>query len=167
MAKSRRFIAGLILGLSLSGAVYAQAPTTAVIGTPPQPGWSLLSTQQKIILAPLSKDWDEMENIRRKKWLGIAERFPKMTAEEQKKVQERMHDWASLTPAQRTKARDSFKEFSQLSPEKKLAAKQKWESYSNLSAEDKEKVKQTGKLPPAPEVSSPPSATATENTNRP
>lgn len=148
MANLRRLIAGLTLSLALSGAAVAQAPTTAIIGTPPQPGWSLLSTQQKIILAPLVKDWDEMENIRRKKWLGIAERFPKMSPAEQQKIQERMHEWASLTPAQRAKARDSYKEFNQLTPEKKQALKQKWEAYSNLSEEEKQQVKQTKKLPP-------------------
>ena len=153
MAKSRRLIAGLILSLALSEISYAQAPTTAIIGTPPQPGWSLLSTQQKIILAPLANDWDNMENIRRKKWLGIAERFPKMAPGEQTKIQERMREWASLTPAQRAKARDSYKEFNQLTPEKKQALKQKWETYSNLSEEEKRQVKQTKKLPsPTPGV---------------
>jgi hypothetical protein len=147
MAKSRRLLSGLILSLALAGPLQAQAPTTAIIGTPPQPGWSLLSTQQKIILAPLASDWDKLENIRRKKWLGIAERFPKMSAEEQTRVQERMHEWAKLTPEQRTKARDSYKEFNQLAPEKKQALKQKWETYSNLSEEEKKQVKQTGKLP--------------------
>lgn len=135
------------MGLTFAGHAFAQAPATAIIGTPPQPGWSLLSTQQKIILAPLANDWDSMENIRRKKWLGIAERFPKMTPDEQAKVQKRMQEWAALTPAQRAKARDSYKEFNQLSPEKKQALKQKWETYSNLSSEEKQQVKQTGKLP--------------------
>lgn len=156
MAKNRRLIAGLILGLVLSSTSFAQPPTTAIIGTPPQPGWSLLSTQQKIILAPLASDWDNMENIRRKKWLGIAERFPKMSPTDQAKVQERMHEWASLTPAQRAKARDSYKEFNQLTPEKKQALKEKWETYSNLSEEEKQQVKQTKKLPrPATSTTTP------------
>lgn len=146
MAK-RRLLAGLILSIALGGPVHAQAPTTAIIGTPPQPGWSLLSTQQKIILAPLAGEWDSMENIRRKKWLGIAERFPRMTPDEQARVQLRMREWAGLTPQQRSKARDSYKEFNQLAPEKKQALKQKWEAYSNLSAEEKQQVKETGKMP--------------------
>jgi hypothetical protein len=52
----------------------------------------LLSTQQKIILAPLVDEWDGMENIR---WLGIADRFPKMTAGRTARVQERMREWAA------------------------------------------------------------------------
>lgn len=144
---TRRLIAGLAISLALAGPLQAQAPTTVIIGTPPQPGWSLLSTQQKIILAPLVGDWDQMENIRRKKWLGIAERFPKMTPEEQARVQERMREWVALTPAQRAKVRDSYKEFNQLDADKKLAVKKKWEAYSNLSEEEKVRARQP-KAPP-------------------
>lgn len=170
MAKIRRLFAGLILSLALTGTLHAQAPTTAIIGTPPQPGWSLLSTEQKIILAPLAKDWDNLENIRRKKWLGIAERFPKMTTDEQARVQLRMREWAVLTPEQRAKARDSYKEFNQLAPEKKQALKQKWETYSNLTDEEKQQVKQTGKLPvpaqtPPPELTNSPAVTASTATS--
>ncbi len=110
-----------------------------------------MSTQQKIILAPLAKEWDNMENVRRKKWLGIVERFPKMTPDEQARVQRRMQEWAALTPEQRSKVRDSYKEFNQLPPEKKQAVKQKWESYSNLSDEEKERVRLSGKRTTSPQ----------------
>lgn len=114
-----------------------------------------MSTEQKIILAPLAKDWDQMENIRRKKWIGIAERFPKMSADEQKRVQQRMREWAALSPEQRAKVRDSYKEFNQLPAEKKQVLKQKWETYSNLPEEEKQRIKQgkpatTAETLPAP-----------------
>ena len=155
---TRRLIAGLTLSLALAGPLQAQAPTTAIIGTPPQPGWSLLTTQQKIILAPLVDEWDGMENIRRKKWLGIADRFPKMTADEQSRVQQRMREWAALTPAQRAKVRDSYKEFNQLDEKKRVAVKKKWEAYSNLSEEEKIRVRQLRTSPSTlaqPEISKP------------
>jgi len=163
MAK-RRYLGGVILSLALASAVaYAQAPATALIGTPPQPGWSSLSPQQKTILAPLAGEWDKMENIRRKKWLGVAERYPGMKTEEQQRIQDRMRDWAALTPEQRAKTRDSYKEFSQLPSEQKAVVKQKWEAYSNLSPEEKQRVRQGGKSaqllmpateppPPSPEL---------------
>lgn len=157
---TRRFFAGLTLSLALAGPLQAAPPTTAILGTPPQPGWGLLSTQQKIILAPLVGEWDQMENIRRKKWLGIAERFPKMTADEQARVQDRMREWASLTPDQRSKVRGSYKEFNQLDTEKKLAVKKKWEAYSNLTEEEKIRVRQAKPSPSPiqPVESSPPDA---------
>ena len=164
---TRRLIAGLAISLALAGPLKAEPPTTVIIGTPPQPGWSLLSTQQKIILAPLVGDWDQMENIRRKKWLGIAERFPKMTPEEQARVQERMREWAALTPAQRAKVRDSYKEFNQLDADKKLSVKKKWEAYSSLSEEEKVRARQP-KAPPteaaAATISNPNSASTVTTT---
>ena len=147
----KRLLAGTALTFILfATAVEAAAPTTVILGTPPQPGWSLLSTEQKIILAPLIKEWDDMENIRRKKWLGIAERFPKMSAEEQNRVQQRMREWATLPPDKRAKVRDSYKEFQQLPEEKKLAVKQKWESYyANLPDDEKQRMRE-GAPPPRP-----------------
>jgi hypothetical protein len=156
----RRLIAGVVLILALCGSSHAQTPTTAIIGTPPQPGWSLLSTQQKIILAPLASEWDAMDNLRRKKWLGIADRFPKMNPDERDRVQRRMHEWAALSPEQRARVRDSYKEFNQLAPEKKRALKKKWETFSNLTEEEKRVVRETGKLPaprtPEPDPTMPP-----------
>ncbi len=135
----------MILSLLLANALAAEPPTTAVIGTPPQPGWNSLSTQQKIILGPLAGEWDKMENIRRKKWLGIADRYPVLTPDEQRRMKDRMREWANLTPEQRAKARDSYKEFNQLPAEQKQVVKQKWEAYSNLSAEERQRVRQAGK----------------------
>jgi hypothetical protein len=153
----RRHIGGLILCFALAGPLAAEPPTTAVIGTPPQPGWSQLGTQQKAVLAPLAGEWDKMENIRRKKWLGIAERYPTMSQDEQRRMQERMREWASLTPEQRAKARDIYKDFNQLPTEQKQAVKQKWEAYSNLPPEERQRVRQEGKssrllTPPAAET---------------
>jgi len=158
----------VILCLALATVIAAEPPATAVIGTPPQPGWSLLNAQQKAILAPLAGEWDKMENIRRKKWLGIAERYPAMKPDEQRRMQERMREWASLTPEQRAKIRDSYKEFNQMPSEQKQVVKQKWEAYSNLSPEEKQRVRQSGKstqlLAPAsePKAAPPDNSTHTE-----
>ena len=169
----RRLVGGLILAASLNISIAAEPPTTAIIGTPPQPGWSQLSPQQKGILAPLSKDWDSLENIRKKKWLGIADRYPTMKPDEQQRMQDRMREWASLSPAERAKVRDTYKDFKQLPPEQKQVVKQKWEAYSNLPAEEKQRLRETGKSskllapppPPAPEATG--QASPTSNTGGP
>jgi Protein of unknown function (DUF3106) len=142
---NRRYAGGLILSLALSTPLGAAPPTTAIIGTPPQPGWSLLNTQQQVILAPLAAEWDKLDNLGRKKWLGIAERYPGLNKDEQRRVQDRMREWVSLTPEQRTRARDTYKEFNQLPSEQKQAVKQKWEAYSKLPPEEKQRVRQDGK----------------------
>ena len=144
MAK-RRFIGGVILALALTAPVIAEPPTTVVIGTLPQPGWDALNPLQKSILAPLAADWNNMENLPRKKWLGIAERYPNMKPDEQRRVQERMREWASLTPEQRSKVRGTYKDFNQLPPEQKAVVKQKWEAYSNLPSDEKQRIRESGK----------------------
>lgn len=141
----RRLLGGLTLSLALSASFAAEPPTTALIGTPPQPVWVQLNGQQKSILAPLAKDWDGLENIRKKKWLGIAERYPSMKQDEQQRMQERMREWASLSPTERSKVRDTYKDFKQLPPEQKQVVRQKWEAYSNLPPDEKQRIRETGK----------------------
>ena len=144
MAK-RRLLGGVILCFALTTVIAVEPPTTAIIGTPPQPGWSQLNPQQKQTLAPLSGDWDKMDNIRKKKWLGIADRYPGMKEAEQRRIQDRMREWADLTPEQRAKVRNSYKDFNQLPPEQKQLIKQKWDAYSNLPPEQQQRLREGGK----------------------
>jgi len=141
----RRLIGGVILCFCITAAIASEPPTTAIIGTPPQPAWIQLNTQQKDILAPLAKDWDSMENIRKKKWLGISERFPKMKPDEQQRMQDRMREWVKLTPEQRAKVRSSYKDFNQLPPEQKQVVKQKWDAYTNLPPDQQQRLREGGK----------------------
>ena len=97
------------------------------------------------MLSTLAKDWEKMENVRRKKWLGIADRYPSMKADEQFRMQERMREWVRFTPEQRAKIRDSYKDFNQLPAEQKTAVKQKWEAYSSLPAAEKQRLREGGK----------------------
>lgn len=170
MAK-RQLAGGIILCLALTAPLGADTPTAIVIGTPPQPGWAQLNPQQKNILSPLSVDWDNMENIRRKKWLGIAERYPNMKPDEQGRVQNRMREWASLTSEQRNKVRDSYKGFNQLPAEQKQVVKQKWEAYSNLPEDEKQRIRSSGKssklLSPPPEIPPPAPAPTAESATQP
>ena len=112
------------------------------MATPPQPKWSDLSIPQRIVLAPLSDDWDAMENYRQKKWISIAARFSEMPPEEQRRIQVQMQSWDKLSPEERNAARENFKSASQLPTEKKQQLKQKWEEYSSLPDAEKEKLKQ-------------------------
>jgi len=148
----------LILAIAL-GIATADTPTTVLIGTPPQPTWSELNKQQRDILAPLSRDWNQMENVRRKKWLGIADRYSTMKPEEQQRVQQRMREWAELSADQRNKVRNTYRDFQQLPSEQKQTLKQKWEAYSNLPSDEKQRLRETRKSstllapPPAAETS--------------
>ena len=107
-----------------------------------QPNWAELNPQQKQILAPLAKDWDAMESFRRKKWLGIANRYPTMTPEQQQRVQVQIKPWASLTPEERNAARQKFKKQHTAPHELREAKRQKWEEYNRLPESEKQKFRE-------------------------
>src|SRR5512143_3799945 len=112
MAQANFAVVALALALAL--------PCTAA-GLPElgQPQWGELSPQQKLILAPLSDDWSAMGDVSRKKWLGIAHRYPAMSEEEQARVQRRMKKWAVLSPDERRKARDQYRKLQNISPDQR------------------------------------------------
>ena len=102
-------LALILSSLASSVAISADVAGTAALVTPAQPQWSELTIEQRVILAPLSGDWDAMEFHRQKKWLGITRRFASMTPEEQRRIQAQMQEWGKLTPEQRRLARENFK----------------------------------------------------------
>lgn len=143
----RALVAGLILSLSLF------SPSHAVVPELRQPAWAELSQEEKQILAPLSRDWDRMEAVRKKKWLGIAKRYPSMKPEEQARVQRRMQEWTSLTPEQRTQARTQYKNLKTVPPVQKQGIKEKWEQYKELPDEEKKRLTEKAARNAAPKAS--------------
>ena len=127
-----RFVFVLALSIALSGFL----PATASAAPLPvkQPDWVALTPAQKQVLAPLESDWNNFPQNRRKKWIGLADRYPKMNPDEQKRVQERMAEWAKLSPEQRRAASETYKKAATLPPDKQ---KEKWEQYQNLPEDQK------------------------------
>ena len=146
-------------------------PSGVRVAVAPQPNWKDLSPTQKEILAPLQDDWNNMERFRRKKWLEIAAKYPKLSETEQARVQDRMQAWASLTPAQRQAARDRFRELAkQTNPKERAELAQKWADYQNLpenvrarlEEEARELDKANKRAARTPSVDGKPSATTTK-----
>ncbi|HYE71627.1 MAG TPA: DUF3106 domain-containing protein [Aquabacterium sp.] len=96
--------------------------------------WASLTPAQRQALAPLEKDWPNIDAVRRAKWIEIATRLPSMPADERQRMQDRMTEWARLTPDERGRARMSFQEAKQLSPQERQA---RWEAYKALPEEDR------------------------------
>lgn len=128
-------LAVLCLALSWSLGLHAQPSATkprdaaAAKAKPEGPAWSSLTAAQRGALAPLQRDWDSIDARRKAKWLAIADRFPKMPADERERVHARMTEWAKLTPAERGRARQSFQESKRLSPTERQSS---WEAYQAL-----------------------------------
>ncbi len=140
---------GAIVCLSLG--LYASALTiapnkTSHLGTSllssPKINWRNLSAEQQTALAPLSSEWDGMDEFHKKKWLGIAAKYTQMKPEEQQRVQERVSAWVKLTPAQRMAIRENFASTAKKTPEQKSA---QWQQYQLLSDEEKQKLSQDAK----------------------
>ncbi|MFO0101886.1 MAG: DUF3106 domain-containing protein, partial [Betaproteobacteria bacterium] len=115
-----RTIACLALAAALSSAALAQgsaAPAAPAAAAKPaarsapvaRPAWSDLTAAQREALAPLQDDWDSFERDRKRKWLEVATKYPRMTPEAQQHLHERMLEFVRLTPQQRRTARENFK----------------------------------------------------------
>lgn len=162
MAQARLLAAlgGLIVLLGTAGPAGSATTSPTLVATPPQPSWRELTVEQKIVLAPLSDDWDSFEYFRQKKWLSIASRFMSMTADEQRRILGQMQEWGKLTPEQRRQARENFKSASHLSASEKEELKKKWEEYSSLPDEEKAKLQREAQAvsKPAPKPGRPTAA---------
>ena len=115
-------------------ATNASAGRTAAVAPAGGPAWPSLTPAQRAALLPLERDWASMDAPRKTKWLDIAARFPRMPADEQKRVQERMAEWARMTPIDRGQARMNFRDAKQLSSQERQA---RWQAYQALPDTDR------------------------------
>jgi Protein of unknown function (DUF3106) len=130
VVKAALAYAALIVGLLLAPSAGAQQPQSEAGSVKSaRPNWSELSPKQQAVLAPLAAEWDKLDTTRRKKWVTIANRYPKMKPDEQQRLQSRMQDWADLTPAQRRVARENYRSIKQLPRPQRGDVKQKWQQY--------------------------------------
>jgi hypothetical protein len=102
-----------------------------------KPLWRALTPAQQVALQPLQAEWDQMDAVRKQKWLQLANRFSTMKPAEQERVHERMRTWIKLTPEQRELARETYTRARKISPDQKNAS---WESYQQLPEEQKRKL---------------------------
>ncbi len=159
-----RLLAALILLFSLNFPVFAQ---TGNFLSDAQPRWKQLNAQQRTALAPLAREWNGLSETSRERWLGIAQRFARMSDIEQARMQDRMREWVLLTPAQRDLARIQYKQFHASTTDQQKLLEEKWREYSALPEEEKERLRAGGrpvvKAPaptPVPAASAPAGAPA-------
>ncbi|MGS0895497.1 DUF3106 domain-containing protein [Burkholderia stagnalis] len=99
--------------------------------------WARLTPAQHTALAPFADQWDGFSDARKRKWLKIAARFPKMTPDVQKRLQERMTEWARMTPEQRRVARENYQSAKELSAQ---ARERAWKAYQQLPDDQKARL---------------------------
>ncbi len=131
------------------------APGALVLGQ----NWVSLSASQKEALAPLSKEWDQLDGARKGKWLEIAARYPTLPPEHQQRLRERMVEWTRMSPTERQRARIGYQHAGELrTPEQESRLREKWDAYQALPPEKRqrlvelaaEKASAAGREAPAP-----------------
>ncbi len=158
MTLSARAVLLLACGLAVPMAALAQTRATPALAAPSAgPPWSSLTSAQRAALAPLERDWPNMDANRKQKWLDIAARLPTMPPDERQRIQQRMTEWARMTPQERGRARLQFQQARQISPQQRQA---RWDAYMALPPEERRalaesatKVPQTRK--PGPNEATP------------
>lgn len=146
----------LALSLGHGRSVRAAAPETKATKAMPVPPveqgarWNDLTPAQKTALKPLERDWSGIDPPRKQKWLELSARFPRMSADEQTRVQARMAAWARMSPQERGQARLNYQGAKQVPAEDRQA---RWESYQALPPEQKRQLAARA-VPPAATASS-------------
>jgi len=143
------------------GNVTAKAPApTLAVELPGLPGsnspmaWSRLTSAEHIALAPFESQWDSFSDERKRKWIKIASRYPKMSPDAQKRLHERMAEWVRMTPDQRRVARENYQVSKELPREARQNA---WKAYQELSEEQKARLAASERKRRPSVVSAPPS----------
>lgn len=138
------FIFSLIWVFSLSTSSHAQSTSSTTQSKPtflthkaPDGTWEGLNDSQQKILAPLEEDWNYMSPDIRKKWIYVANIYPKMSTQDQERLQSRMASWSKLSLKDRRIARENYLASLKFPAEKKIEA---WSAYQKLSAEQKKKL---------------------------
>ena len=126
----------VLLGVAAPAAL-AQGPTASP-SRPQQdlggPAWSALTPAQRAALSPLEPEWAGIDGLRKQKWLDIANRMPKMPADERQRIQQRMREWVKLSPQERGQARLHYQETRRITPQER---QERWEAYQALPPEQR------------------------------
>jgi hypothetical protein len=147
----------LLFLLGLGHPVNAAAPETKASKAAPVPAaeqgvrWQDLNPAQKTALKPLERDWSGIDLPGKQKWLELSARFPRMSADEQSRVQARMAEWAKMKPQERGQARLNYQDAKQVPAQDRQA---RWESYQALPPEQKRQLAARAVPPVAPASSS-------------
>ncbi|KVX14942.1 hypothetical protein WL03_15515 [Burkholderia ubonensis] len=125
--------------------------------------WARLTPAQHVALAPFADQWDSFSDARKRKWLKIAARYPKMTPDAQKRLQERMAEWVRMTPEQRRVARENYQTAKDLSAQ---ARERAWKAYQQLPEEQKQRLAAAERRRRPTVVSAPPTSKGDRDVRR-
>jgi len=137
----------------------------AALSVPPAT-WGGLTPKQQALLAPLERDWADISDSQRSKWLSATPTLATMSGEEIKRVHDRIRDWTLLSASERVNARIGFQVAKQLTAEQRQA---RWEAYQALPLAERQALADKGmarrQAEAAPPVRAPKSLAAQAKSN--
>ena len=93
------------------------------------------------MLAPLEPKWNVMPLARKRVWLKLADRIPRMGPDERARALQRIQEWATLTPEERAQARNNYRLAKTLPKDTRV---QQWEQYQQLTPEQQAVLRSSG-----------------------
>lgn len=137
--------AGLCLGLAMAlGPAHADEPASgprASLLPLVQPLWNDLTPAQREVLAPFESQWNGWSAQDKRRWVSLANRVPRMSAQARTRAEARIADWAQLTPEQRRLARQNYRLARRLPPEQRQA---QWARYQEMTPEQRSVLRNAG-----------------------
>jgi hypothetical protein len=106
-----------------------------------QPLWSALTRTQQSVLQPFEGQWNSWPTTEKRRWLALADRLPRMDADNQARARTRIAEWAALTPEQQRIALRNYRLAKQLPPDERKA---RWERYSEMTPEQQQVLRASG-----------------------
>lgn len=158
--KPALLIIAVFLAFNCSGLSFAQNSMSTPAKTVSAPekkvdgNWHSLNSSQQKILQPLEDDWNYMTPDNHKRWMQVANIYPKMSMQDQQRLQSRMMSWSKLSQRDRRLARENYLSSLNFPADKKAEA---WSAYQKLSPEEKLKLSQSQGVKKTPSVASAPS----------
>lgn len=139
----------LIAGFSAGSAQADAPPKILAVATHAGPDWAQLTPAQHEALAPLEPVWKRLDANRKRTWLRIAARYPRLSPEGKARLHARMPQLVRLSPQQRITARHNLRRAYSLSAERRQALTR---SFQRLSAARKRQLaewaRRRKKMPP-------------------
>lgn len=137
MATWRLGVSAVLASLLVASGLLTALPVRAALPTLSNgPAWIELTPAQRNALLPVQPQWVTFDTEAKRKWMEVASRFPRMSAAQRERVQQRMTEWVQMTPAQRNQARLQFQDTSKTSSDEERRAR--WQAYQALPSEERE-----------------------------
>lgn len=94
--------------------------------------WGNLSPNEKKVLAPLKKSWNNLPAARQQRMKKSADRLAGMSAQDRLKAQTRLKQWKKLGPQKKKRILKSMEKFENLPPSKRQALRRQRDQFKDL-----------------------------------